>query len=92
MAKKAAVARNVKELATVFPEVKRDYNTLVLYYWTIFDGVNDVEAIHEATPLSTITRAFRRLVAVGEIEMPDELRKIKKEKEREFRQEFSSLI
>lgn len=83
---------NVLELVKVFPHVVENYNSLVSYYWEVFDGITTLDDCVKATPAESITRNFRRLVANGMIQLPQHIQEIRKEKEREYRSEFAALV
>lgn len=91
MARNNAVRQNVLELVGIFPTLKENYNDLALHYWVIYDNCRDMHDIAKATPAETITRNLRKLVELGLVELPERVANARREKEREFKTEFSSL-
>jgi hypothetical protein len=85
------VAKNILQLVETFPHLKENYNALVGYYWTIFDGVKNVDDFARATPAETITRCFRKLVELGKIELPERVAKARKERAETFKHEFAAI-
>lgn len=87
-----SVQENIMKLLQTFPNLGENYNTLVSFYWVLFDGISDLNDLYRATPAETITRNFRHLVNIGKIEVPERIKKMRKEKEVEFKSEFSALV
>lgn len=86
------VKANIMRLTRVMPETVGNYNTLCSAYWALFDGVNSLDDISQATPAETITRAFRSLVSGGHIAVPEDVRERRKEAQKVFKTEFASLV
>lgn len=88
---KANVSKNLLELLQAYPQLKENYNELVVHYWVIFDGVRKLEDIYRATPSETITRCFRDLVMQKKVTPSQKTLERRKERQLEFRHEFASL-
>lgn len=96
---KSHVAENIKSLAEEFPEVKENYNVLILLYWYIFDDFDlrkgtmeeVINKVKNVTSAETITRWFRRLVEAGEITLPEDVKVARKEVEQVYKNEFAVL-
>lgn len=86
------VIADVLNLTKMFPNTISNYNELVVKYWIIYDGVRNFEDVENATPVETITRAFRKLVELGLVKVPLSTRQKRKEQEKIFKTEFSILI
>lgn len=86
------ICKNVVSLCTAFPQVKTNYNELLKFYWIIYDHIMSVRDIPKATPAESITRTFRRLVKSGVITIPEKDAQARKEKEKEYRSEFSLIL
>lgn len=88
MQNKHNVAENVLSLVNMFPVTKENYNTLLYYYWTIFDGATSLTSVSNLTPAESVTRAYRKLIESGFIDSPRQ----KKEEKKEYKSEFTSLV
>jgi len=86
------VVANVLSLTKLFPDTITNYNELVVKYWLIYDGVRDLEDVEKATPVETITRAFRKLVEVGLIKVPLKTKKKRDAWKEIIKTEFTILI
>lgn len=86
-----SVRHNVKVLVKQFPELAEDYNKLNVAYWTLFDGCELVTDLAKATPAETIRRNFQKLVENGTIPIPKRILERRKEKEIEYKTEFTAL-
>lgn len=84
------VRENVIELLSVYPELKENYNMLITYYWSLYDGVRSFSDVKFATPAESITRQFRKLVSLGIISVPEGTKQARKELEKEFRKTMRS--
>lgn len=91
MKKSSLVKHNVKLLAEKEPEVKDNYNLLALRYWQKFEFATQLKDISSCTPAESITRAFRSLVNTGEIELKEEIKKIRKREEKEYQKEYARI-
>lgn len=85
------VAENIKLLVQTFPYIAENYNQLHYFYWFYIDGARKLKDIVECTPAETIRRNFQRLVQKGEVQVPERVKKLRREKEEEYRYEFSKL-
>lgn len=92
MSKHKNVRENLLSLLKAFPNLVENYNALLVHYWLVFDRATNMEAIQRATPAETITRNLRALVSQGLINLPLRVIESRKEKEVEFRTEFSNVI
>lgn len=86
------VTKNVLQLTKLYPETIENYNILIANYWSIFDKVRTVDDIKNATPAESITRSFRMLVSKGLIQVPEEVKEVRKEQEKIYKTEFSVMI
>lgn len=84
------VRSNVLELLQVYPELKENYNMLVTYYWTFYDGVSRLTDVKHATPAESITRQFRKLVSSGVIDVPCKTKQVRREMEKVYRETMKS--
>lgn len=78
------IKHNVKILSENNPEVKECYNLLLLTYWERFELAESLNDLKRCTPAESITRAFRSLVKKGEIVLPEEIKRMRKEKRKEY--------
>lgn len=85
------VLKNVLELSKLFPESITNYNNLIIKYWVMYDNVKNFDCVENATPCETITRALRKLVENGLIEIPGKVKKMKEKNREFFRTEFSNI-
>lgn len=73
MAQRASIIKeNIQTLAKKVPEVKDNYNLLIVKYWEHFEGIKSMNEVVMGTPSESITRAFRSLVRSGQIEISNE--------------------
>lgn len=82
------VRKNLLQLLRFFPHIKNNYNQILLYYWSVYDNVQDLADICNATPAETITRNFRKLVEKGEIKLSEDEMKKRKRLQEEYKEEF----
>lgn len=90
----SAVQKNVKELVTRFPSLLENYssNKLVAAYWEHIEGAMTVQHVaYYCTSPEAITRAFRRLVTAGEIELSKESKERNQQHQEEFRLDYSPV-
>ena len=85
------VALNILEILRALPKAGDSYNQLCRCYWQIYDNLDYLSDIDNATPVETITRNYRKLVTKGLIKLP-ESRRPKEEVKREYYSEFNSLV
>jgi hypothetical protein len=85
------ISKNILELVKVFPEVKTNYNALIMYYWTMFDNATTISTITNCTPTESITRAFRKLVEFGLIHVPEVTKAKREAAAKVYKNDFSSL-
>lgn len=85
------IKKNVHELVKMFPHLADNYNSLVGYYWVMFDHVKTAEDYGTATPAESITRNFRRLVASGHVQISTKSKQARAEKTKEFKHEFAAI-
>lgn len=90
MKKPAIIKHNIKLLTKSEPEVKDNYNLLVARYWEKFEFANGLQDIQLCTPAESITRAFRSLVNEGEIELKEEIKKIRRREEKEYQEVYKA--
>lgn len=88
--KMGKIEKNVMTLYKMFPDVQRNYNSLIYYYWVFFDGAEALEDIESCTPPESITRAFRSLRAKGRIELDLDVERFRRKEERDYREVFSN--
>lgn len=88
MKKPAIIKHNLRLLAKSEPEVKDNYNLLVVRYWMKFELASVLEDVVDCTPAESITRAFRSLVHAGEIELTEEIKKIRRREEQLFEETY----
>lgn len=86
------IIANVLNLTKMFPHTINNYNELVVKYWIIYDGVRTFEDVEHATPVETITRAFRKLVEIGLIKVPLSTKQKRKKQQEIYKTEFTVLI
>jgi len=89
MSKTSVIKENVKLLADKEPEVKDNYNLLTVRYWEKFEMAVHMKDIASCTPAESITRAFRSLVNSGEIQLKEEIKKIRRREEKKFQEEYA---
>jgi hypothetical protein len=71
MRKSSNVSKNLLRLVEAMPHIKGDYNAIVMHYWSLFDnefisnGKVSFNDVSKLTPVETISRYYRRLVASG---------------------------
>ena len=86
--KTQTIKDNIKLLSESQPEVRDNYNLLVLRYWQKFEGVENLLDIVDRTPSESITRAFRSLVRGGHIKVSTETRLIRRRQQKAFIKEY----
>ena len=86
------VKQNVFELVKAFPSLKENYNSLLVHYWAIYDNATTIEAIVKATPAESITRALRKIVEIGLVDVPEKTKQARAEAQKSYKSEFSSMV
>lgn len=85
------IKKNVHELVKMFPHLVDNYNSLVGYYWVMYDHVATAEDYGKATPAESITRNFRLLVSSGQVQLTTKSKNSREEKQKEFKHEFAAI-
>lgn len=83
--KALTIKQNVKILAEKHPEVKTNYNLLIIRYWMKYDHAKTIFDITFCTSSESISRAFRDLVKSGDIELPKNIKELRRKEEKDFR-------
>lgn len=78
------IKHNIQLLTERYPEVKDNYNLLIVKYWEKFEGMVDINQVESFTSSESITRAFRSLVRSGHIAVSEKTRKIRNQEEKEY--------
>lgn len=71
-----------------YPSVKKNYTLLVFIYLRKFEGINIPYVEWEKLSnikVETITRAFRKLVEEGKVDVPEDVRRLRRKREEAFR-------
>jgi hypothetical protein len=89
---KTSTRQNVKMLVDEFPNLTKNRNELILNYWILFDGVNDLNDIPYVTPAESIAREFRNLVTQGSIVLNIEVQQALEEKRNEYYNTYTGGI
>lgn len=85
MGQRASIIKeNIQLLAKKHPEVKDNYNLLIVKYWEHFEGIKSMNEVTMGTPSESITRAFRSLVRSGHIEVSKQTKQIRMQERREY--------
>lgn len=89
MGQRASVIKeNIELLATEHPEVKDNYNLLIVKYWEHFEGIKSINEVTLCTPSESITRAFRSLVRSGKIQLSKKTKQQRMQERREYIQHY----
>ena len=85
MAQRAsAIKNNVQLLTEKHPEVKDNYNLLIVKYWEHFEGIKNMKEVTMGTPSESITRAFRSLVRSGHIQISKQTKQQRLQERRHY--------
>ena len=77
----------VVKLCQAHPEAKKDYRTLLQYFWYYEDGLKQYvpkEVLAKLTQPESVTRAFRKAVEEKRIVLDEDVKKSRSEKEKQF--------
>lgn len=88
MSNTATLKNNVKVLVDAEPQCAKSYTLLVIRYWMKVEGAKDFHDALGCTSPEAITRAFRDLVNTGQIALPEDIAKQRKEQEAEYRRVY----
>lgn len=91
--KQKSIADNVKRLIAEHPEIKEDYRLLIHYYHYYIDGLKSfvpLSALRSTTQPESISRAFRKLAAEGEVKLIAEVQAARRIEERAFRKYYNA--
>ena len=92
MSKVCKIRNNVLELCEERPLVKNDYMVLMVEYWRKYDCVTKLEDVPiAATSAQSIIRAFRKLVEIGKIVVPEYIQRARRKKQKEYESLYSPL-
>lgn len=83
--KQTKVQHNVAVLVKRYPELKNNYNALVTMYWREVEKAQTFDDLATCTKAESITRAFRKLVEGGEIQVDGKVQQMRMDLEEEFR-------
>jgi hypothetical protein len=81
----ATLKQNVKVLVDAEPQCAKSYTLLVIRYWMKIEGATGFQDALGCTSPEAITRAFRDLVNTGQIALPADIAKQRKQQEAEYR-------
>lgn len=87
------IKANVLRLVRLNKELAGDYNKLIVTYWNIFDKVDNLWDVSNASCASSesITRAMRELVSEGAVSLDDDVVEIRKNHRKVYQQRYAAL-
>lgn len=91
MSKAKNIQDNIKQLVSRYPKVTENYNLLVTSYWYVYENARTFADTAKCTSAESITRAFRKLVSEGEIEVSKQTRIARDREEAEFKDEYGRV-
>lgn len=92
MSKNKQMSENILSLVAAYPHIKDNYNLLITYYWKYVEEANDFNGVDSLSSAESITRKFRQLVKNGAIHLSDKSKRIRADKEIEYRNTYSRKI
>lgn len=84
--KQAKIQNNITMLVREHPELANNRKALIKKYWEQLEGAKQLTDILHCTPAESITRAFRKLVEEGEVQVDGKVQQMRLEMEEEFRE------
>lgn len=85
------VQKNILRLVKEKPRLCENYNELIVHYWYTYDDFRKMSEVGKCTPAGTIEREFRELVRMGAIELSEETKKRRRERQAAYQKRFATV-